>query len=224
MDYFIIMIYLFFYRIKLHNAIIWFLFELYSKKIFFTQWVKTKFPFPLNVLSPIPSTKIPVPVDQIPFSHPYFRPIPVPFYPFRALAELYGRDTRTLIWIFRLFWMPKNSGPFLNHATKQKYLPKYPTQKIPELNILSPKKFSIIPNLRSKRFRLVSEQKKIEEWDFWFWPREKWNQSQKMKEEGGGGEGRKRLHTNPSILKTYVRQRTQRLIGLASQTILTCVD
>ena len=85
MDYFIIMIYLFFYRIKLHNAIIWFLFELSSKKIFFTQWVKTKFPFPLNVLSPIPSTKIPVPVDQIPFSHPYFRPIPVSFYPFRAL-------------------------------------------------------------------------------------------------------------------------------------------
>ena len=35
MDYFIIMIYLFFFRIKLHNAIIWFLFELYSKKIFF---------------------------------------------------------------------------------------------------------------------------------------------------------------------------------------------
>ena len=70
MDYFIIMIYLFFYWIKLQNAIIWFLFELYSKKIFFTQWVKTKFPFPLNVLSPIPSTKIPVPVDQIPFSHP----------------------------------------------------------------------------------------------------------------------------------------------------------
>ena len=89
MDYFIIMIYLFFYRIKLHNAIIWFLFELYSKKIFFTQWVKTKFPFPLNVLSPIPSTKIPVPVDQIPFSHPYFRPIPVPFYPFRTLCICY---------------------------------------------------------------------------------------------------------------------------------------
>ena len=45
-----------------------------------------------------------------------------------------------------------------------------------------------------------------------------------MKEEGGGGEGRKRLQTNPPILKTYVRQRTQRLIGSASQTILTCVD
>ena len=77
----------FFYRIKLHDAIIWFLYELYSKQIFFTQWVKTKFPFPLNVLSPIPSTKIPAPVDQIPFSHPYFRPIPVPFYPFRTLYQ-----------------------------------------------------------------------------------------------------------------------------------------
>ena len=94
MDYFIIMIYLFFYWIKLHNAIIWFLFELYSKKIFFTQWVKTKFPFPLNVLSHIPSTKIPVPVDQIPFSHPYFRPIPVPFCPFRALLPLRQNNDR----------------------------------------------------------------------------------------------------------------------------------
>ena len=41
-----------------------------------------------------------------------------------------------------------------------------------------------------------------------------------MKEGGGGGEGRKRLQTNPSILKTCVRQRTQRLIGSASRTIL----
>ena len=40
----------------------------------------------LNVLSPILSTKIPVPVDQTPFFHPYFRPIPVPFYPFRTLT------------------------------------------------------------------------------------------------------------------------------------------
>ena len=47
-DYFIIMIRLFFNRIKFHNAIIWFLFELYSIKIFFTQSVKTKFPFPLS--------------------------------------------------------------------------------------------------------------------------------------------------------------------------------
>ena len=37
-------------------------------------------------------------------------------------------------------------------------------------------------------FRVVSEQRKTEEWDFRFWPREKWNESQEMK-EGGGGEG-----------------------------------
>ena len=30
--------------------------------------------------------------------------------------------------------------------------------------------------------------------------------------------------TNPSILKTCVRQRTQRLIGSAIRTMLTCVD
>ena len=48
--------------------------------------------------------------------------------------------------------------------------------------------------------------------------------AKKMKVGGGGGEGRKRLQTNPSILKTCVRQRTQRLIGSASQTILTCFD
>ena len=44
---------------------------------------------------------------------------------------------------------------------------------------------------------------------------------------GGGrgeGEGRKRLQTNPSILKICVRQRTQRLIGSTSRTMLTCVD
>ena len=41
-------------------------------------------------------------------------------------------------------------------------------------------------SLRSKRFRLVLEQRKPEERDFRFWPREKWNESQKMKlrEEG----------------------------------------
>ena len=35
-------------------------------------------------------------------------------------------------------------------------------------------------SLRSKRFRLVSEQRKTEERDSRFWPREKWNKSQKM--------------------------------------------
>ena len=37
------------------------------------------------------------------------------------------------------------------------------------------------PSLRSKRFRLVSEQRKTEERDSRVWPREKWNKSQKMK-------------------------------------------
>ena len=83
---------------------------------------------------------------------------------------------------------------------------------------------STINSLRSKRFRLVSGQRKTEERDSRFWPREKWNKSQKMKVGGGGGEGRKRLQTNPSILKTCVRQRTQRLIGSVSRTMLTCVD
>ena len=35
-------------------------------------------------------------------------------------------------------------------------------------------------SLRSKRFRLVSEQRKTEERDSRFWPREKWNKSQKL--------------------------------------------
>ena len=34
-----------------------------------------------------------------------------------------------------------------------------------------------ITSLRSKCFRLVSEQKNSEERDFQFWPREKWNES-----------------------------------------------
>ena len=37
-------------------------------------------------------------------------------------------------------------------------------------------------SLRSKRFRLVSEQRNTEEGDFRYWPREKWNESQKVKE------------------------------------------
>ena len=34
-------------------------------------------------------------------------------------------------------------------------------------------------SLSSKRFSVVSEQKKIEQRDFRFWPREKWNENQK---------------------------------------------
>ena len=48
--------------------------------------------------------------------------------------------------------------------------------------------------------------------------------AKKVKVGSGGREGRKRLQTNPSILKTCVRQRTQRLIGSASRTMLTCVN
>ena len=40
-------------------------------------------------------------------------------------------------------------------------------------------------SLRSKRFRLVSEQKRTEEGDLRFWPPEKWKESQKMKEGRG---------------------------------------
>ena len=48
------------------------------------------------------------------------------------------------------------------------------------------------PSLRSKRFRLVSEHRKTDERDSRFWPREKWNESKKMKEGGEGGkEGKK---------------------------------
>ena len=32
-------------------------------------------------------------------------------------------------------------------------------------------------SLSNKRFRLVLEQRKTEEQEFWFWPREKWNKS-----------------------------------------------
>ena len=48
-------------------------------------------------------------------------------------------------------------------------------------------------SLRSKRFRLVSEKRstKTGERDFRFWRREKWNESQKMKEGGVGKNGRK---------------------------------
>ena len=79
-------------------------------------------------------------------------------------------------------------------------------------------------SLRSKRFRLVSEQRKTEERDLGFGRARNEIRSQKLKVGGGGGEGRKRLQTNPSILKTCVRQRTQRLIGSAFRTALTCVD
>ena len=40
-------------------------------------------------------------------------------------------------------------------------------------------------------FQSKGKLRNNEEWDFWFWPQEKWNKSQKynLKEGGGGGEG-----------------------------------
>ena len=58
------------------------------------------------------------------------------------------------------------------------------------------------PSLRSKRFRLVSEHRKTDERDSRFWPREKWNESKKMKEGGGGGERRKKKRPN-NLLVNY---------------------
>ena len=57
-------------------------------------------------------------------------------------------------------------------------------------------------SLRSKRFRLVSdsEQKETVEGDFRFWSREKLNENEKMKEGGGGREGRKLLLDSPHEL------------------------
>ena len=69
---------------------------------------------------------------------------------------------------------------------------------------------------RSKRFRLVSEQRNTEEGDFRFWPREKWNESQKVKE--GGGEGRKHLQKTPRFWKpAFASERSAWLARLVEQ-------
>ena len=73
-------------------------------------------------------------------------------------------------------------------------------------------------SLRSKRFRLVSGQRNTEEGDFRFWPREKWNENQKVKEGGGGGEGRKRSfpfflpHPLPGLLLAPLFSRSLTLV------------
>ena len=74
-------------------------------------------------------------------------------------------------------------------------------------------------SLRSKRFRLVSEHRKTEELYCRFWPREKWNKSQKN-QSGGRGKGRKETLAE----KPLDFENLQRLIGSASQTMLTPVD
>ena len=63
--------------------------------------------------------------------------------------------------------------------------------------------------LRNKRFRSVSEQRKTEELaGFWFWPREKWNESQKIKEGGGRGEGTT-AHTTTTASRNIRSKKTR---------------
>ena len=79
-------------------------------------------------------------------------------------------------------------------------------------------------SLRSKRFRLVSEQRKTEEQDFRFRPREIEREPKKMKEGGGGGEGSFPPHLLPALLlapffawsstlvpRSLLRNRTEKL-------------
>ena len=82
----------------------------------------------------------------------------------------------------------------------------------------------IFSSLRSKRFRLVSEQRKTEEQDFRFRPREMEREPKKMKEGGGGGEGSFPPHLLPALLlapffawsstlvpRSLLRNRTEKL-------------
>ena len=91
-------------------------------------------------------------------------------------------------------------------------------------------------SLRSKRFRLVSEQRNTEEGDFRFWPREKWNESHKVKEgEVEGKEGRKLPHPLPALLlaplfsrsltlvpRSFLLNRTETLATQAKNTTKCC--
>ena len=81
------------------------------------------------------------------------------------------------------------------------------------------------PSLRSKRFRRVWEQRKTEERGFRYFACAENGARAKNRTVGvGEGEGRNHLRTNPWILKTPVRWRTELVIGWASRTFLTCVD
>ena len=70
----------------------------------------------------------------------------------------------------------------------------------------------------------VSVAQRAKNGGFGVLPARKMGREQNRKEGGGGGEGRNRLRTNPWILKTSVRQRTELLIGWNRRLLLTCVD
>ena len=63
------------------------------------------------------------------------------------------------------------------HIPSDMYSPPRPRKEHKSQVIRVPQPVKHIPegSLRSKRFRLVSEQRNTEEGDFRYWPREKWN-------------------------------------------------
>ena len=73
-------------------------------------------------------------------------------------------------------------------------------------------------SLRSRRFRLVSEQKKTVEEDFRFWPLEKWNENQKITEgEGEEKEGNACRQTSRFWKPAFASERSARLARLVEQ-------
>ena len=73
-------------------------------------------------------------------------------------------------------------------------------------------------SLRSKRFRLVSKERKTEEGDFRFWLREKWNESHKIKEgEGEGKEGNACRQTPRFWKPAFASERSAWLARLVEQ-------
>ena len=87
------------------------------------------------------------------------------------------------------------------------------------VSILHPEILGVIACVAS-----VSVAQRAKNGGFGVLPARKMGREQNRKEGGGGGEGRNRLRTNPWILKTSVRQRTELLIGWNRRLLLTCVD
>ena len=73
-------------------------------------------------------------------------------------------------------------------------------------------------SLRSKRFHLVSKQRRTEERDSQFWPREKWNKRQKMKVGGGEGKEGNAYRQTPRFWKpAFASERSAWLAPLVEQ-------
>ena len=73
-------------------------------------------------------------------------------------------------------------------------------------------------SLRSKRFRLASEQRNTEERDSRLWPREKWNERQKWKRREGEGKERNACRQTVRFWKpAFASKRNAWLAGLVEQ-------